>query len=312
MAELVFVHGIAQENREPEEIYDEWVDALDHGFRELAFEVEVRGPKPAGITAAVAYYGDLYRQTGAMGHAGPTLSSAESDLAELLAREWMERVRDRGTHPSDTARAEAELAANDNPEGEAMGAGAVAGRLVTALSKIRWFTRGGFALAERLPRLSLWQVARYFTDDDLRSEAVGRVVALIDDNTKIVIGHSLGSVVAFEALHEYPGALPLFVTLGSPLGLRTIILERLRPQPPGIPSAVQWWVNIADRDDVVAANPDLEKIFRGEGPGAVLEAAYTVDNGTKPHYAGFYLRQPETCRPIGQTLHGIGPADKPT
>ena len=183
-----------------------------------------------------------------------------------------------------------------------MGAGAVANTLIRPLSKIRWFARVGMALAERLPRLSLSQVTCDFVDDDLRREARDRVLAAVDNNTKVVIGHSLGSVVAYEALQETDHEIRLFLTLGSPLGLHTIVLDRLRPQPPRIPQVVRWWVNIADRDDVVAANPDLGQLFRGERPGAVLEATYTVNIGRKPHDVGFYLRQPETCRPLCQAI----------
>src|SRR6516225_8981118 len=47
--------------------------------------------------------------------------------------------------------------------------------------------------------------------------------------------HSLGSVVAYEATQELEHPLPLLITLGSPLGLNTIVYQRLRPQPPSFP-----------------------------------------------------------------------------
>jgi hypothetical protein len=76
--------------------------------------------------------------------------------------------------------------------------------------------------------------------------------------------------------------LLLLVTLGSPLGLRTIVYEQLRPQPPGFPPQVARWVNIADRDDFVAAAPDLTRLFAtGQPAKAVLEGGWTVDNGAE-------------------------------
>jgi pimeloyl-ACP methyl ester carboxylesterase len=60
-----------------------------------------------------------------------------------------------------------------------------------------------------------------------RSGAARRTVLdLTGPETKVVIGHSLGSVVAYEAAHYIHRSLPLLVTLGSPLGLHTIVYDR--------------------------------------------------------------------------------------
>ena len=80
-----------------------------------------------------------------------------------------------------------------------------------------------------------------------------------------MIGHSLGSVVAYESAHRLTRPLPLLVTLGSPLGLRTIVNDRLRP-PPSFPLQVARWLNVADREDVVAAEPDLRPLFARDAP----------------------------------------------
>jgi hypothetical protein len=99
--------------------------------------------------------------------------------------------------------------------------------------------------------------------------------------------------------------LPLLVTIGSPLGLDTIIYPRLRPQPPMFPPRVLRWVNVADRDDFIAAEPDLTRMFSGGmPPEAKFEGSYTVENGAEPHSAVFYLTKALTGRPIGATLSG--------
>ena len=74
-----------------------------------------------------------------------------------------------------------------------------------------------------------------------------------------------GSVIAYECAHllEYP--LPLLVTFGSPLGLRTIVTDRLNP-PPSFPQKVAVWLNVANREDVVAAEPDLRPLFARDLP----------------------------------------------
>jgi hypothetical protein len=62
--------------------------------------------------------------------------------------------------------------------------------------------------------------------------------------------------------------------------MRNVVYERTRPQPPAVPPLVRRWVNVADRDDLVAATLDLATRF--PGPDGILENTYTVDNGAKP------------------------------
>ena len=91
------------------------------------------------------------------------------------------------------------------------------------------------------------------------------------------------------------------ITLGSPLGLQTLVYQRLRPQPPGFPPTVSRWVNVADRDDFIAAEPNLNPLFgTGMPANAVFESGYTVDNGAQPHKADFYLGKSQLGQPIGE------------
>jgi hypothetical protein len=64
------------------------------------------------------------------------------------------------------------------------------------------------------------EVARYLAADDApaRAQAREHVAATIADRrARVVIAHSLGTVVAYEALYAHPGLqVDLLVTLGSP------------------------------------------------------------------------------------------------
>jgi len=97
-----------------------------------------------------------------------------------------------------------------------------------------WLTARIFGALQKA-RKDLLQVTRYLTEDDLRAAAQARVAALLDEDTQLVIGHSLGSVLAWEACQALDRPLPVLVTLGSPLGLDTVVYPRLRPQPPAWP-----------------------------------------------------------------------------
>jgi hypothetical protein len=64
---------------------------------------------------------------------------------------------------------------------------------------------------------------------------------------------------------EWP--VEVFVSLGSPLGIQTLIFDRLDPAPKdGIghrPGSIKHWVNIADKDDIVALEKCLNPLFQG-------------------------------------------------
>src|SRR5207249_10502663 len=56
----------------------------------------------------------------------------------------------------------------------------------------------------------------------------------ISPATRVVIGHSLGSIVAYEALCKHPEwQIDTFVTLGSPLGIQRLVFDALVPRPEG-------------------------------------------------------------------------------
>jgi pimeloyl-ACP methyl ester carboxylesterase len=118
-------------------------------------------------------------------------------------------------------------------------------------------------------------------------------------DTCVIVAHSLGSVVAYEALCAHPEwPVSIFVTVGSPLGIRNLIFEKLDPaQQSGTgagvwPAGIKRWVNIADTGDVVALIKELGSRF---GP---LVADHLVNNGAAAHDATRYL----TTRELGDAV----------
>lgn len=118
----------------------------------------------------------------------------------------------------------------------------------------------------------------------------------------MVIGHSLGSVVAYETLHAHVQRTGLtLVTLGSPLGIPNLVFDRLIPPPTAgsaqWPPAVADWTNIADRGDVVALVKELATRF-GERVRDL-----SIDNGPKAHDPRPYLTARETGAAIARGLN---------
>lgn len=304
MATIVLIHGIAQEQRGADALEAEWLPSLASGVRTANFpelaDAIWRSNRPGSVETRMAFYGDLFLTAGKQGAGAPELSPEAAALAEQLAEEWLRRAAKRSGDPVDRAEAARQLALLEGEVAQTQGARAPLRSVLKRVARLKWFAVGGFAVAETFLARSLAQVSLYLTDDSVRAAALERVEQLIGDDTRVLVGHSLGSVIAFEAAHRSTRPLAL-VTLGSPLGLHTIIYERLWPQPPTIPPHVTRWVNLADRDDLVAAEPDLVPLFpAAAGGGATLESTFLVDNGSQPHAAAFYL----TKRECGAAVHG--------
>jgi pimeloyl-ACP methyl ester carboxylesterase len=119
--------------------------------------------------------------------------------------------------------------------------------------------------------------------------------------TVVVIAHSLGTVVAYEALHAHPQLdVDLLVTLGSPLALPGAVFPRLQPPPAGgtglRPANVGRWVNISDYGDPIAILRLLKTYF----PGVDLDLTESVGLFDF-HRAARYL----SCASLAATLQPL-------
>ncbi|MFD7553236.1 alpha/beta hydrolase [Streptomyces sp. NPDC059835] len=309
---LVFVHGIGGP-RDAEAEGDEWLRALADGARRAGQTRHVSALIDGWASETrFAYYGDLFKKAGAQGAFGPQGADDEAVIAELL----LEAISDHLADPVLSVQekrvllhAQAQLA----PAGRSQGLGNVGRRTLNALTTLmsapglRWF--GGIA-SSQLTLTILGQVARYLNRGE--SDAAGapldrrireRVAGYLgQDGPTVVVAHSLGTVVALEALHEHKGDVPLFVTLGSPLGMRTTVLPRTRPQPMGTPETVGRWLNFWDRDDVIAARPMLEDFVRPNTSGVGPVSDRVDSDGFWVHPAAKYLAHPAVAGPVVEAL----------
>ncbi|MGW0516769.1 hypothetical protein [Crossiella sp. NPDC003009] len=295
MAEVVLVHGIGQERHDPADLGASMTADLAVGLRAAGFTPEADA-LPSRTT--LAYFADLFGRPDQQGVAMP----AQEDLVAGLLADILRNAAARGPQAADRDEATRALAVATGEHPDAQGPRAALRPLLRAATRMSTFGRLGFALAEQYFWQALGQVAQYFTEPDTRNQIVERLTAQLGPETKIVVAHSLGTVVAYEALHRLAHPLPLLVTLGSPLGLRTVIYERLEPQPPHVPPLLRRWVNILDRDDLIAAEAELGGLF--PGAAGVVEPHRLVDNGREPHAARAYLGQAETGRLVGEVLRG--------
>lgn len=288
MAQVLCVHGIGQQGKGEDTLRGEWVLALRDGMRRAGCgEADL----PGADEISYVFYGDLFRPPGRqLGVGDPWLRAADATEfdQELLMAWW------RSAAVSEPGVIDPDARALARTPGSVQAA-------LRALSASAFF--GG--LAERAMLFDLQQVRRYLTDSDIRRAVQERVAAVVNADTRVVVGHSLGSVVAYEALCAHPGwPVAGLVTLGSPLGIRNLIFDRLVPAPAGgagqragaWPGGVRSWVNVADFGDVVALVKDLRPLFGDR------VACYVVHNGSHAHDVRPYLTAAQTGAAIAAGL----------
>jgi hypothetical protein len=116
----------------------------------------------------------------------------------------------------------------------------------------------------------------------------------------MVVGHSLGSVAAYEVLAETGRETELFVTLGSPLAVAEVQghLAARAAVPPG----VRAWLNASDPRDLVA----LDHTLRPEYAPADRVTDVLVTNDSADHHGiAAYLgdaRVGDACREVLERL----------
>lgn len=280
MPRVVAVHGINQEYRGRHTIRSEWLPQLKDGLERAGCALE------SDDDFDCAFYGDIFRtETKAIGIPDYNEHDIDTEWEQaLLVELWTEVAKE----DSDIA----------GPGESSMDKGFISDvvhKALRALSRSNYF--GG--VTEKLVIHWLKQVGGYLHDPDLKRQIRNRVVESISEDTKVLIGHSLGSIVCYEVLCEHPEwPIEVFVSLGSPLGIQRLIFDQLDPVPKdGLgrwPGNIKHWINIADKDDIVALEKQLDPLFQG------TVKDWSINNGVAvfAHNGGRYL----TAKQAGEAV----------
>ncbi|HVT42978.1 MAG TPA: S8 family peptidase [Thermoanaerobaculia bacterium] len=168
----------------------------------------------------------------------------------------------------------------------------------------RWITR-------QLTRAFLRDVHHFLFDEGARARMRASLRERLDagGGPFVVVAHSQGSLIAYDVLRELAKNecdVRLFVTIGSPLGLdevQDVFKKWTHSKQLPFPPCVTRWINVADRFDPVAADPDLSGEFH---PGTALENhdkwGLNPDSLRHPHSATGYLRTKYVRLPVREVV----------
>ena len=145
-------------------------------------------------------------------------------------------------------------------------------------------------------RLTALELNRYFQNRhnvacQIREMLKRQLRPLLASDTRILlIGHSLGSIIGYDALWELsheeklPGKIDLFLTLGSPLGMYYVQHRLLGAYNTGAvkyPTNINHWQNISAVGDITSLNKKFHDSF-----GEMIELG--IINDIQDHCKGIY------------------------
>jgi pimeloyl-ACP methyl ester carboxylesterase len=288
MARVVMCHGIGYQFKHHETVLSDWYQCLRSGMTAQALE------PPGHDQVALVGYGSCFRSIGAK-------SGSSEDEIKALPPMGLSDVRDQIEFDLIESFTEG---LEDDKDGVTKGLGQ---------STLRRLERSD-RLGRPPAKLILWlarQVRRYLDpDDDVRDQVQDLFARFITADTKVIIGHSLGSIIAYEAVSNNPEwNIDTFITLGSPLGLR-VVRERLVPAPAAdgtlhCPEVAQWH-NIAADEDPIALVKELEPFLAPSSRNKITDHK-VVNSGLSRvllggHSVLRYLTTQELAKAVGASL----------
>jgi hypothetical protein len=164
------------------------------------------------------------------------------------------------------------------------------------------------SVADKVLRLKLQDLSKYYTDAGIRTTLRVRLKSEILDNQDkriMIMSHSMGTIITYDVLRalgkEFPRLIiDHFVTLGSPLGLPHVKYKIAQENVlVRTPSVVQKWSNFADKRDPVAFDSHLAGDYEPNDNGVEVQDDLVANDWGGTHHKSYgYLRTPEVSRAI--------------
>lgn len=157
-------------------------------------------------------------------------------------------------------------------------------------------------MAVGLPQFG--QARNYLKNAQIRAQVLNRILTKLPASGRVVIvGHSLGSVIAADLVRRLPIGLEVagMVTIGSPLANGGFDVDKLRETLKEPPTNLAWWTNFWNVPDLVAAHRGVSSVF----PWMI---DFRIDTqavvGRRAHSAVEYLSNEAVVAAIGFALFG--------
>lgn len=258
---IIFIHGRAQEGKDPVRLQQIWEDAFDEGLKAAGLS------RPIGLEIALPYYGDILDQL------IETLEAPlVTDVVEKGAKQDDNEADFRGQLLMELAEG-AGLTDQDihqNFEGQLIEKGPLNWGWIRAILKTLDRSK---IIGEKIIDQFTRDVYVYLTNKNVRRRIDSIIQPHIGGSPCVVVGHSLGSIIGYNILKGDPAQVSRYITVGSPLGIKAI--KRLLESP--LVSPTHAWYNARDKQDFVSLYNLNSKHFDVQPP---INNYNDIDNHT--------------------------------
>lgn len=277
---LIFIHGREQETFEADYLKQLWTDTLIKGLKENDLTL------PDNVTIEFPYFGKLLKTMADNPESIPlekgTTRGFKSSISEnAFMYEYLNDTLARAD-PKHKKIATRGLLNNETIQ-----------KLLKKIDDIGFL--GEFSLKKMTKDVFL-----YLTHSGIKKRINECVLATMDTEPCVVVGHSLGSIVSYDVLKSNPKLqVNKLITIGSPLGIGSV--RKNLPQPIGMPSCVKnGWFNAYDDRDFVALNP-LDIPYFSIDP-AIVNKKDVKNNTDNRHGIIGYLNDAVVAKTIHEAL----------
>jgi hypothetical protein len=243
---LILIHGRDQQGKNPSELKKEWLDTLKEGLSKNNLEL------PHDINIVFPFYGDLLDALSKDIRNPNSIAGviAKGSIEEKQLSFYFEMLSEMAVNAEIDDKEISDLVVGTREKGPLNWEWIQA--IMRALDKHSPF--GNLALEK-----GTFDVFVYLTIEAIKSQVNKFIMNSIPEGPTVVVGHSLGSVVGYNVLQQLTGhSIKKYITIGSPLGLRSIKGHLSTPLKMPV-SVTGGWYNAYDERDFVALNA-LDKL----------------------------------------------------
>jgi hypothetical protein len=308
MAKILFVHGMRMQHYGGDVLRAKWRQALIRGLRETAWGRANPEQLPKKNDIELVYWGDLFRPAD-----GP---DSDTDITKGLGIDDLRSAYY-----------------------------ALLRGLVRAADRLSFWDQDGRPVGPvaLLVNRLVYQSAVYMNNGPVQNpdpaekkgaffQIQARFESALGDDTRIVIAHSLGTVIAYEGLCLNPHNVDTFITVGAPIATPHLILEPLRERlsrllhhspdlSPPWPGVRQWLNFYAPADVWSVPVKRIASVFGGDLAARASIRDIAVMHGNphdfvETHKLTTYLKHAELRNEIAHALESClsteGPTEDPT
>jgi CHAT domain-containing protein len=299
---ILITHGRGQAFQIPATLEREWADALRFGLESAGVT------DPATLDVGFAFYGDIWRPDRRAARDDDERGGAAGDVAAEDDRAVAAAMAD---EPTELQKGVADELLPPGDDDERLAWDRLAS-IVRRLDEV-------FGVGEAVLTHFLKDLDEYFRDQEIREQTLAAVrdACRAEPGPIVLMGHSMGSIVAYDLLASEGAAtlgVEALVTFGSPLGMASVRrhVEWLHPQTP-FPAELRSWVNVYNDKDFATVVRELSALYRAQDGRSIDDVEATgrdptpLDPGSA-HDPVVYLSSLGLARPVRELLEpGVAP-----